>query len=175
VLTADPATIGMIGPTNSAVLPVCPAPAGTLTSGVAGLSLLIASPLGGGLGLLEHSLFTGVLPKVGLRASLDDVLGHVRALARQVKQASDKPPAGADPRALPTPVPAPPPPAPPAPAEQSSGSSISVGSHNHHKGGSSHAVLGGGLLVLYLRPLALARLAGFSGYSRSFRPLALPG
>src|SRR6266511_1156835 len=75
---------------------------------------------------------------------------------------------------MPTPVPAPPTP-PPAPAEQSSGSSISGGSHNHHKGGSSHAVLGGRLLVLYLRPLALARLASFSGFSRSFRPLALPG
>jgi hypothetical protein len=71
-------------------------------------------------------------------------------------------------------VPAPPP-APPAPAEQSSGSSVSTGSHNHHKGGSSHAVLAGALLVLFLRPLAFARLASSSGFSRSFRPLALPG
>jgi len=143
---------------------VCPAP----------VALLISTPLTGSFALLSQGLMTTALPGSGFRLALGDVIAHVRDLARQAKKLPGEAPSGTDPPTMPTPVPAPPPP-PPAPAEQSSGSSIWGGSHNHHKGGSSHAVLGGRLLVLYLRPLALARLASFSGFSRSFRPLALPG
>jgi hypothetical protein len=95
-------------------------------------------------------------------------------LTQQATKDADEPPTGAGSPPLPTPVPGPPP-APPAPAEQSSGSSVSIGFHNHLKGGSWYAVLGGALLVLYLRPLVLARLGRSSGLSRSYRPLALPG
>jgi len=152
---------------------VCLAPAGLLGISVGGLSLLFTTPFTSRIGLLGQSL-TGVLPGSSLGASLGNVLDQVGDFARQAKKGHGKAPTDADPSPLPTPVPAPLP-APPAPAEQSGGSSVSANSHNHHKGGGSHAVLSGALLVLYLRPLALARLARSSGYSRSFRPLVLPG
>jgi hypothetical protein len=166
--------VGPMGPTNPAAPPMCLAPVGPLTAGVAGLGLLITTPLPGGFALLGHGLMATALPGSGLRLGLSDVIEHVRDLAQQAKKLPGKTPNGTDPSPLPTPMPAPPP-APPAPAEQSGGSSVSTGSHNHHKGGSSHAVLGGALLVLYLRPLGLSRMASASGFSRSFRPLALPG
>ncbi|HEX8861256.1 MAG TPA: hypothetical protein VGC06_19605, partial [Actinomycetes bacterium] len=163
-----------IGPVNPATLPVCPVPLGPpAATGMTDLGLLFRAPLQGGLGLFSHSLLSTALPGSGLRAGIDDVIEHVRDLARQAKGTPAQTPAGSGSPALPTPAPAPP--APPAPPEQSSGSSVSSGSHGHHKGGSYSAVLAGALLVLFLRPLALARLSHSSGYSRSFRPLVLPG
>ena len=173
-VATGPAVVGPMGPTNPAAPTMCLAPVGPLTTGVAGLGLLITTPLPGGFTLLGHGLIATVLPGSGLRLGLSDVIEHVRDLARQAKTLPGKTPNGTDPSPLPAPMPAPPP-APPAPAEQSSGSSVSTGSHNHHKGGSSHAILGGALLVFYLRPLGLSRMASASGFSRSFRPLALPG
>jgi hypothetical protein len=137
------------------------------------LGLLLSAPLQGGFGLLSHSLLSTALPGSGLRDGIGDVIEHVRNLARQAKGTPAQAPAGSNAPALPTPAPAPP--APPAPSEQSSGSSVSSSSHGHHKGGNSYAVVAGALLVLFLRPLALARLTHSSGYSRSFRPLVLPG
>ncbi|HZD74024.1 MAG TPA: hypothetical protein VE776_09110 [Actinomycetota bacterium] len=158
-----------MGPTNRVAAPqVCPSP-----SGVGGLGLLIAAPFGGGFGL--HGLIDSGLSGSGLGESLGDVVEHTPDLARQAQSMPGETPSGGDPSPLPTPDPAPPPPAPPAPAEQSSGSSVSTSSHTHHRGGSSYAILGGVLLVLFLRPLALFRLASSSGFSRSFRPLVLPG
>ena len=173
-VATGPAVVGPMGPTNPAAPTMCLAPVGPLTTGVAGLGLLITTPLPGGFTLLGHGLIATALPGSGLRLGLSDVIEHVRDLARQAKTLPGKTPNGTDPSPLPAPMPAPPP-APPAPAEQSSGSSVSTGSHNHHKGGSSHAILGGALLVFYLRPLGLSRMASASGFSRSFRPLALPG
>ena len=169
----------MIGPVNPATLPVCPAPLGppavTGMTSMTNLSLLFGAPLRGGLGLLSHSLLSTALPGSDLRAGIGDVIDHVRNLARQAKGTPAQAPAGSDSPAPALPTPAPAPPAPPTPSEQSSGSSVSSGSHGHHKGGSYSAVLAGALLVLFLRPLALARLTHSSGYSRSFRPLVLPG
>jgi hypothetical protein len=154
-------------------LAVCPVVLGPPSAGDA-LVLLIKSPLAGGLGLLSQSLLPSGLPgSVDLRAGLDEVIQHVRDLAEQAKSLPTPAPAGSDTPSLPTPAPAPP--APPAPQEQSNGSSVSGSSHSHHKGGHAYAIVAGALLVLCLRPLALSRLTRSSGYSRSFRPLALPG
>ncbi|HZD71610.1 MAG TPA: hypothetical protein VFA45_22685 [Actinomycetes bacterium] len=161
---APPPPPGPIGPPNPAAPRVCPSPSD--------LGLLIAAPFGGGFGL--QNLIGSGLSGSGLGASLGEVIEHVRDLGGQAKSVPSETPSGADPSPLPKPDPAPPP-APPAPAEQSSGSSVSASFHTHHKGGSSYAILGGMLFVLFLRPLALSRLASSSGFSRSFRPLALPG
>jgi hypothetical protein len=166
--------VAPIGPVNSAALVACPAPLGPPpATGMTNLGLLISAPLSGGLGLLSHSLMSTALPGSGLRAGIGDVIEHVRDLARQAKGGPTQTPAGGNSPPLPTPAPAPP--APPAPSEQSGGSSVSSGSHGHHKGGNSYALVAGALLVLFLRPLALARLTRSSGYSRAFRPLVLPG
>jgi len=117
-------------------------------------------------------------------SSLSTMLEHVRDLAEQ----GDKPsqvPSGV-PSSLPAPVPAPmpapvplPTSLPPLPTEQGGGgggSSFSGGSHGHGKGGGGgDAVLGGVLMVFFLRPLAVSRRLRSSGYSRSLQPLALPG
>jgi len=116
-------------------------------------------------------------PGSGLRSGLTAVLDHVRELAEHAGDSSQGKPAGGPvPASVPASVP-PPAPLPTVPTEQGggSGSSIGSGSHGHGKGGSAHAVLGGGLLVLFLRPLSVSRRLRSTGYSRSLQPLALPG
>ena len=142
------------------------------TGGALGLLLTSQLTETGKLNLLRHGLLPGALSRSSLRASLRSVIASVRELARQANQRQGDHPSGADPP-LPTPVPAPMP-TPPTP-EQSTGSFVPGGSHGHHKGSSSYAILTGALLVLFLRPLLLARLARSTEYWRSVRPLALPG
>ena len=143
-----------------------------MATGALGLLLTTQLTDTGKFDLLRHGLLGGALSRSSLTAGLSSVIASVRDLARQANQRQGDHPSGADPP-LPTPVPAPMP-APPSP-EQSTGSFVPAGSHGHHKGGSSYAVLTGALLVLYLRPLLLARLARSTEYWRSVRPLALPG
>jgi len=172
-ITTDPALIGLMGPTDPSALLACIVPGTQLAASVSELTLLVASPLAGvasPITLLGQGL-TNAISTSGLQDSLSDVIEHVRDLAGDSQKTPDKHHGGTEPR-VPTPVPAP---LPPAPAEQSSGSSVSVGSHGHNKGGSSYVILTGALLVLYLRPLVLARLGRSNGCSRAFRPLALPG
>jgi hypothetical protein len=110
-------------------------------------------------------------------SGLSAVLQHVRNLADRATDDS-----GGGPDQMPPPMPAPvplPTSLPTAPTEQGGsggGSSISSGSHGHGgKGGGAQAVLGGALLVLFLSPLGMARRLNSSAWSRSLRPLALPG
>jgi hypothetical protein len=164
---------GLVGPTATVAPTVCMVPGAAGTAGTLGLLLSTQLTDAGRLNLLRHGLLPVALGRTGLRASLRSVIATVRDLARQAtNQHQSDHPSGADPP-LPTPGPAPMP-TPPTP-EQSSGSFVQGGSHGHHKGGGSYAILAGVLLVLCLRPLLLARLARSTEYWRSVRPLALPG
>ncbi|HZD02321.1 MAG TPA: hypothetical protein VFA46_19665, partial [Actinomycetes bacterium] len=117
-------------------------------------------------------------PGSAIRRGLAAVFEHVRNLASQTGSDSENPGGAPVPTRTPAPGPVPlPSPLPTVPTEQGGGggSSVTSGSHGHGKGGSAYAVLGGDMLILFLRPLGVSRRLRSSGCSLSLQPLVLPG